>query len=466
MEDYFVGIFKRFGSVFLREWWIVGVLALIAAVLGLGFSLLQTPLYSSTATLYVTSGTDANSQSAYQGSLASQQRVASYSKLVTSDVVLQGAVERLSGGIVADDVRAHISASVTPATVLLAVTALDPDPAKSAVIVNAVADSMIDYVRALEAPSTGGEPLARLTLVTPGSVPANPATPDYVQNVLLSLVVGGIIGVVVVYLRYRLDTKIRSEGDVNGVGLPAVLSVIPKDETLVDGEPAIDFSRGSGPSAESYRKLRTNLSFACVDEPSSMILVTSPSSGEGKTTTAVNLAAALAESGSRVILVDADLRIPMVASRLRLNGQVGLTDHLRGEAELADLLQPSGLSGLTVLASGQIPPNPAELLGSERMGEALRQLSGLCDIVLVDSPPVLPVADASVLAKWVDGAVLVVRAGVTRVPSLSRAVDQLKASGVRLLGGVLNDVPSATAGYYGASSYGYGAENVPQSMSK
>jgi protein-tyrosine kinase len=203
------------------------------------------------------------------------------------------------------------------------------------------------------------------------------------------------------------------------------------------------------PAAEAYRVLRTNLQFLGLDEPLKSMLITSATPGEGKSTTAANLAAVYGQSGARVCLVDADLRRPMAAKLLGQDNWTGLTTALIGEAPLADCLRKTTVDGLTLLPSGPVPPNPAELLGSERMSRLLAALEAEFDIVLVDTPPVLAVTDAAVLAPRVGGVVLVIRSGGTDRQAVQRAAQALQAVKARVLGTVLGAVKTAERdGYY------------------
>ncbi|UKO93382.1 polysaccharide biosynthesis tyrosine autokinase [Gordonia amicalis] len=421
-------------------WWIVVIGGLLGAIAGCVVSFAMTPLYSSSATMYVTSGSDGDSQSAYQGSLASQQRVASYARLVTSDAIIEEALQSAPLPITAEEAKEAIVASATPQTVLLSIKATDEDPLIAATLVNAVAKAMASYVTTLETPSLGGEPLAKMTVVTPGTVETEPVSPRVKQNVLIGFVVGLAAALVVILARMRFGTQIRSSEDVEAIFGAGALGVVSADDALVNAD-IIDFHGGLTGTAEQYRKIRTNLTFANVDNSVRTILVSSPSQSEGKTTTSLNLAASLADLGKKVVLVDADLRRPAVASRLSgLNASVGLTDYLRDAASVGDLLQTSTVPGLDILTSGALPPNPAELLGSRRMGQLVSELGTLYDYVILDSPPVLPVTDAVVVSQWVDGAIVVVRAELTRREELESALTQLRASRVAILGVVLNGV--------------------------
>lgn len=202
-------------------------------------------------------------------------------------------------------------------------------------------------------------------------------------------------------------------------------------------------------ASEAYRVLRTNLQFLGLDEPVRSMLVTSATPGEGKSTTISNLAVAFAQTGAKVCLVDADLRRPTIAKTFGLENWSGLTTALIGQAGLDACLRNTDIPGLTVMTSGPIPPNPAELVGSARMGALLEQLQERFDTVLIDSPPVLAVTDAAVLAPKVGGVVLVVRANAVDQRQVNRAREALEAVKARVLGVVLSAVqPEGREGYY------------------
>lgn len=451
-------------DVVRSRWWVIAVSSLGCAVLALGVSLVQTPMYESTATLYVTAPSDTNAASAaYQGSLASQQRVTSYVKLVTSDVVLTDAVRNSGLDISVDEARDSLSASASVNTVLLSVTAATADPVRSSVLANSVASSLSSYIKTLERPDGGLTPLAKLTVVSAATAADDPTSPNLLRYVVAAVGAGGLLGILVVLVLARLDNRIRDEADLaSAVGVP-VLSAVPAEKSLSE-KYVLDFSRGGSPAAEAFRRLRANMSFVNVDDPVRTIVVTSAIEGEGKTTVSLNLACALAEAGETVVLVDADLRRPMVARRLGLNGDVGVTDVLSGRLGIVDVLQHLPSSGLQVVCSGRTAPNPVELLGSLKAQEFLRQLRDSFSYVVVDVPPVLPVTDAAVVSQYTDGLLFVSRSGVASLRAVSEAVGLLKTANVDVIGALLNDV-SDRASYYGASYYGAQAD-TPGTSSK
>lgn len=431
-----------------RNWWVIVTSALVLGLLAFAVSVFQSPVYKATATLYVTAGSgESNAQSAYQGSLASQQKVASYARLVTSEAVLSAALGGLASDVSIDQARKSVYAETVPQTVLLNVTAEDENPATAARVANGVSNSMVSYVKSLERPDGSDQSLAKLTVVTPAAVPSEPSSPNVLRNSILGMLAGAVLGVGLAFGRMRLDDQVRLVTDLEGEGRPAVMGVVPNAD-LLDAEVIDHSDPGAHASLEAYRKIRTNLTFANVDSPPRLILVTSAIQSEGKTTTAIGIATALVESGNRVLLMDADLRRPTVASRFGLNRDVGLTDFLRGEGEIHDYVQAAASGGPFVLGAGGTPPNPAELLGSERFRAGTKQLVEMFDYVIVDSAPVLPVADAAVLSGGVDGVLFVSRVGRVSKGEVALAFDELRKVGANVLGSVLNGAGSIGSGYY------------------
>jgi capsular exopolysaccharide synthesis family protein len=231
-----------------------------------------------------------------------------------------------------------------------------------------------------------------------------------------------------------------------------VRGAISYDDSAKDS-PLILNSSARSVRAEAFRQLRTNLQYVDVDNPLQVIAVTSSVAGEGKSSTATNLAVSFAQAGAKVLLIEGDLRRPRVAEYLGIEGGIGLTNVLTGRLAIDDVLQPWGKGGLTVLASGPIPPNPAELLGSKSMAQLLQSLKEKFEIIIVDTPPLLPVTDGAIISAEADGAILVVRHGKTTRNQVARATASLEAVDARILGAVMNMTPTRGADAYG---YGYG----------
>ncbi|MBC7225471.1 MAG: polysaccharide biosynthesis tyrosine autokinase, partial [Anaerolineae bacterium] len=282
--------------------------------------------------------------------------------------------------------------------------------------------------------------LDTITIVEPADVPSTPVRPKPVQNTLLAAAVGLVLGAGAAFLIEYLDDTIKSPDDVErDLGL-ATLGTITRFGGRALSDKLITVQHARSSVTEAYRILRTNLEFAAVDGDLRTILVTSPNPVEGKTVTAANLAVVLAQAGRRVILADADLRRPAVHRMFQVSNEAGLTTALlRGqEVALEDLLLPTEVEGLRVLPSGPLPPNPAELLGSDQMARLVERLKGLADLVVFDTAPALPVADPAILARLADAVLLVVDTGATRRGMALRAVEHLARVGTNITGVVLN----------------------------
>jgi capsular exopolysaccharide synthesis family protein len=331
----------------------------------------------------------------------------------------------------------------------------------------AVANSLISVVDSLEKPRTGGTSPVRLSVIKPATAPVAPSAPNTKLNLLLGLLVGLALGIAASILRTTMDSRIRGEADLRQVTDSPLLGAISFDQDATR-KPLLTQAAPQSPRAESFRQLRTNLQFANVSGEAKTILVTSSVPGEGKSTTGTNLAIALAQAGQTVCLVDADLRRPMVNEYLGLDRNVGLTTALVGSGDVNDLLQPWGDEHLFVLTSGQIPPNPSELLGSVEMKHLIERLEQAFDTVVIDAPPLLPVTDAAVLSQHVGGVVLVVGSQKLRRQDLEKSLSALEMVGANLLGVVLNRLPAKGPDAYSYSYYGNDQEfqSAEQTLTK
>ncbi|WP_281974567.1 CpsD/CapB family tyrosine-protein kinase [Halobacillus litoralis] len=202
------------------------------------------------------------------------------------------------------------------------------------------------------------------------------------------------------------------------------------------------------PIAEQFRTIRTNLHFTTVDRDLETMLVTSASPSEGKSITTANTAVVFAQQGKRVLLVDADLRKPTIHYTFHIGNTSGLSNYLVSEQKVTDLVTKSEIENLDLLPCGPIPPNPSELLGSQKMKAFIEEAKETYDMVIFDTPPVLAVADSQVLASFVDGVLLVVRSKQTEKEAATKAKEQLQQSQANLLGAVLNDQDVKSSNYY------------------
>ncbi|WP_407727164.1 polysaccharide biosynthesis tyrosine autokinase [Rhodococcoides fascians] len=449
----------------LKARWIIIAVTVVVAILGaLGASLLTTPLYESSARMFVSTSGGTSVSETYQGNLFSQQRVASYSELVSSEALAARVLDVLPLGLTPSQLAAKVKASSTPDTVLFDITVTDPSPARARDIANAMATELTNQVRELETPEDGGTPSAGVKTFQQADASAAPVSPKTKRNLALGAAVGLLLGIALAVLRDRLDNTIKNRREIESISGKALVGTIPFDKERKT-HPAVDFQDlAQSASAEAFRELRTNLQFLEVDHPPRVIVVTSAIPSEGKTTTAVNLAVALAEAGHHVALVEGDLRRPRVSKYMGLIGSVGMSTVLAGQATVEEVLQPTKYEGLQAMASGPIPPNPSELLGSEASRALLVELRSRFDYVIVDGAPLLPVTDSAVLTTHADGALLVTRYGHTKSNELARAIGNLETIGARVLGVVLALTPSKKGDMY-SYSYNYTADtNLPRQV--
>ena len=451
---------RDYALVLRKRWRLIALCTLLAVGASLSATLLATPVYQASAQLFVSTATgpDAGAGGLSAGGQFAQQRVKSYADIVDGPQVTEFVVEDLGLQITSRELAEQIEASAPLDTVLINVDVTDEDPLLARDIADSVAQRFTEVASALETPEGLEASPVKVSVVRTAEVPDSPVSPRPRLNLALGLLVGLAVGVGAAVLRETLDTSLKGTEEVQAALDLPTLGLIAFDPDA-GKRPLIVHVDPQSTRAEAFRQLRTNLQFVDVDRKPRSIVVTSSVPQEGKSTTTCNLALALTQAGLRVILVEADLRRPRLASYLGLENAIGLTDALVGRAELDDLLQPWGDGRLQVLASGPTPPNPSELLGSQQMAELLADLESRCDLVLLDAPPLLPVTDAAVLSSHASGAIVVIRSGRTTREQAVRAVQILRAVDTHLYGAVLNMVPTKGPGAekYGYYGYGYAA---------
>ncbi|MGW1159236.1 polysaccharide biosynthesis tyrosine autokinase [Streptomyces sp. NPDC002513] len=448
----------------LARRWLTVVVCLVAAIgAALAATALSAPVYEARTQLFVATRTGDDTAQLNQGQSFSQARVQSYAAIVTTRQVTGPVVKELHLRTTPEELASRITASAPLNTVLIDITVRDTEPRRAARIANAVAERFGDVVERLETPrrmagaersgrySSRGDrvPASPVSLgVTQEAVrPAAPVSPRPVLNLTAGVLAGLLLGAGLVAVRENLDTTLKTSGALGEFTALPGLGSIPYDKN-VPRQPLVSADVHSE-RAEAFRKLRTNLQFAQVDDRPRIIVVTSSVPGEGKTNTAVNLALSLAEAGVSTCLVDGDLRRPCVAGAFGLVQDAGLTTVLIGQARIEDVMQEAG-GRLAVLTSGALPPNPTELLASARMKEVLRELADSYEVVIVDTAPLLPVADTVGLASLAQGALLVVRAARTGRDQVRSATESLERVGVRVLGTVFNMAPAPKGDHGGA----------------
>ncbi|MEV4348646.1 polysaccharide biosynthesis tyrosine autokinase [Actinoplanes sp. NPDC049596] len=405
---------REYARACRRGWvWLV-VPMLLAVGIATGLALSRPPAYRSTMVLFVTTGAD--------DADAGASRLNSYIALLTGPRVAQGVVTKVGQGLTVERVTDHLTAQVQDGTDLLVVAATDPSAATSRAIVRTATTELVALVKNLGAGSAVSVAQDAVTTKEPDRL---------VRNVSFSAVLGLLIGAIVVAVREATRKKVTEEDDLRrlGIGTVGVIAIGNR------------YGRTAKPDeelAEAFRKLRSLLPAL---GGGTSLLLTGANRKEGTTAVACGLAIALAETGARVLLVDANLRSPGVSRYLSMEPGPGLAEVLTGAATIAEVLHNPLDGRLTVLPPGIGAADPGEALASPRLGATMDDLSGRFDVVLVDAPPLNGVADAAVLSKVTDGALLVVRANRTRTADVQRSADLLERVGAQLVGAVLNALP-------------------------
>ena len=439
-------------TIVRRRWVTVLVVAVTCFAAITAFTLLTTPRYTATTGLFFGVQSSGSAAELSLGSTFAEKQMTSYVKVATSPLVLDPVIQQLGLGVSPKTLARRVSATVPAETAILELSVTDPNPEQAVRIADALGATLAQTAVSLTPDRADGSQAVRVTTLERAAVPLSPSTPNIPRNLAVGLALGILLAFGLALLRDALDTKLRSAADVRALSDTPILGVIgfsqevPKHPVILRGD-----TRSA--AAEAVRRLRTNLQFVDVAEQCRSIVVSSSVPAEGKTTTAINLAVALADDGARVLLVDADLRRPTVAQYLGLEGAAGLTTVLIGRADVEDVVQPWGESTLDVLPAGQVPPNPSELLGSTAMRTLIRRFSERYDTVIIDSPPVLPVTDAAVLGRQAGGVLLV--AGVDRIhrSQLNDALESLDTAGANLLGLVINKIARREVASYAYERY-------------
>lgn len=442
----------------LRKRWVsIVALILIGAAGGSGIALATTPVYEASTLVYVQVQSSGTVVELAQGSAFIQSQVKSFAEVASSPRVLDPVITSLGLSEVASDLAKSVIAVAPLNTVNIEITVSRDNPSEAAQIADAVTSSFRQVVSDITT-TAGTNPTSQVSVsvLRDAETPLGPVAPNAVLNVALGILVGIGAGVGLALLREVLDTRIRGERDVAAITNSPIIGGISFDTTAVD-RPLIVQDDPRSIRAEAFRTLRTNLQFLEVESGAKSFVITSSIPSEGKTTTAANLAIALADSGAQVALIDADLRRPKIADYMGLEGAVGLTDVLISRVELADALQPWGRGNLVVLPAGTVPPNPSELLGSRAMAALLSTLEAEFDVVILDLPPLLPVTDAALVSKFTRGALVVVAAGRTHKGEFAGAVAALQNVGANVAGVILTMLPTKGPDAYGYGRYGYGS---------
>lgn len=498
-------------DLIMRRKRLVLVTVLVVLMAALGYTLVQTPVYTSKATVLL-KPTGVNLTAL--GALGPEKLINTDTEMqiVRSTVVATQAAPSIETDLTPAQLLSHVSVSSTPDTQTLEISYSDPNRSTAQKGATAFADAYLAYrhqeaqalvasqldqldksitaaqdqlrqlnvtiaslpvnsVRWKNAQTERASVVARINrlensvtvtsllntdpgeVIVDAQVPKHPSSPSYVLNVGLGVFFGLALGVVLAFVRGRTDRHLRTSVDLEGVLGAPLLAAIPLVPGGADGPASLVVAYEPNVRAsEAYRALRTTL-MAAHGVGEKVLMVVSALPGEGKTTVAANLSVTLAAADKRVVLISADMRRPRVQEVFGLSNEFGLSNILTGEVPVDVGVLDSDIENLFVCPSGPAPPNPAELLQSERMRDLLAHLCRVADYVVLDCPPVLSVADSLALASSVDGAILVVDANRTDRDAVADARRRLEQVGAAVLGGVLNKEP-----FPGRGKYGYGYE--------
>ena len=431
--------------VLRRRWWLVALAMLVGAGGAFGASLTQAPRYQSSTQLLIGGAANESDNQELVARQLAAQRAGAYSLLLPAPPAVAEVARR--AGVPGAPAVVTATADGTSAYIDITVTAGSPQVAQK--IAAAYGTATPEVVAMLE--QRPGTASVRVTVTVEAALPSAPISPNPPRNAAIGLAIGLLVGLAGALAREALDARVRDSSEIERLTGATLLGSIPKEHGA-DVLPSVTRPRSG--RAEAYRHVRTNLEFTSVDGMPRSVVVTSAAPGEGKSTTAANLAVVAARSGRNVVLVDADLRKPMVARTFGLQASVGLSDVLTGRWRWQEALVPVQGENLHVLASGAVPRFPSELVGSAQMARVIEELEQAFDFVIVDSPPVLPVSDALVIGVNVGGVVLVARMLETRRAALKRAVDAVAKVNAHLLGIVGNAVVKQEEKAYG-EGYGY-----------
>lgn len=422
---------------------------LLGLALGFGVAMLQPKTYTSMSTGFVSATTSETGSvgDVLNGDTAAQSKANAYLPLISSRAVAEKIAQNSSLGLQPGEVAGRLSAEVVAGSALIRVTAVSDEPQKAAELANSALEATAEVAQEIE----GNSSPVRVIPLEDAQVPGGPSSPNTRNYMLVGALIGLVAGYAIAILRRASDVRVRTSQEVEDATDAGVLGILPKSPSL-KGNNRGDVEDDA--AAEAVRQLRTNLRFVSVDHPPRCVILTSPNPGEGKSTVSTALANSFAHSGEPTVIVDADLRRPTVAGVFGIDGSVGLTQVLSGQVALEDALQQAPGTSLLVLPAGRIPPNPSELLGSDRMKHLMAELKSKY-MTFIDAPPLLPVTDASLLSTEADGTILVTEVGGTRKEQVELAASMLRRVNARLLGAVLNLAPARGVGstYYG---FGYG----------
>lgn len=463
---------KRLFGALMKKAWLIAIVSVLCAVISLvGTVMFITPQYRSSIMFYVNNSAGATDGLSSSDITASRNLVKSYLVILDTKETLQQVVDRTGLDYTYKQIQSMISADAVDSTEIIKITVTTEDPEEAALIANALAEIVPNQITSIIEGTSA-------RIVETAEVATHPSSPSKTKNTIIGFLVGFVFIAGAIVLHELFDITIRTEEDISSQTSLPVLASVPDMDIGGKGSPAAVRKPGekmlpqsqnvggnlSFAAAEAYKLLRTKLQFSFVDSASCRIIgVSSAMVSEGKSLTSVNLAYSLSQLGKRVLLMDCDLRRPSIVEKLPVKSTPGLSDYLSGQVRGDNLIQPCGLKNdicaFHVISAGSIPPNPMELLSSNKMERMLDTLKENYDYIIMDLPPVGEVGDALATAKMTNGVLLVVRQGYCNRLALRDAIRQFEFVESRLLGIVINrsndDSNGYSKKYYKKYGYGY-----------
>lgn len=429
-----------FGIVSKRILFFLTGFVLVVGLLLL-YSLAATPKYTASSELFASyddtssSSQDISSINTAGSYIATQ--IKSYPSLATTQAVLEPVIKDLNLDMSVKDLGELITVTNPTNTMLVDISVETDDAAQSQKIANGVAESLSNTIKS-SLYSSSNSPV-KLAVVQKATLPDSPSSPNIKLNLLIGIVLGIIVGILAALVKDMTDTRLSSVRDLQNITNAPLLGSIPDTDVVKQAAPVVT-SAPSSLVAEEYRRVRSNLSFIAPVKGlnSRLIVITSTEPGEGKTTTSVNIAAAFAENGSKVLLIDADLRHPSVATKVGLEEAVGLSHVLSGQANVADAVQRYWKANFHIMPAGPKPPNASLLLNSSTMEAMVMQALRQYDYVIIDTTPMTIAADAGMFGRMGNGVVMVVGRGICDKKDLGTTLQQLHNVEVPVIGTVLN----------------------------
>jgi capsular exopolysaccharide synthesis family protein len=484
---------RDYGRVVVRRWRLIAACMAVAVAVAVAWTMTQTPVYTATAEMLVKSplGTTTVGPTTPQ-----PLNIENEQQIVDSLKVADLAVPSIPGGMNANDALKHLDVTAVKDADVLQVHFEDTDPATAQAGAEAFAKAYLDnsnksaqaildtqigeYQSRLNSLTRQGDAVARAQLqqqisqlraiqpdageiLLDAARPTSPTSPNLLLNLALAAIVGAFVGLIAAFVRERMDDRLRGRADLETtIGAP-VITMIPEVPSWRDKESAhlVTLQAPRSPAAEAYRTLRTSILVAAAERGYKTLMVVSAIAGEGKTTTAANLAVVLAQADKRVVLISADLRRPRLNDFFGLPANDrGLSEVLEGDRKAWEALRSGKVDNLWVMSSGKVSDQPTELLQSETMRELLANQREVVDFIIVDCPPVLAVADALVVAPMADAVLYVANEQATPRGAVIAARAQLDQVGANILGSVLNNVEAKGTGYAYYGQYVY-AQQTP-----